>query len=154
MQHYDFNEAGAYSYEQSILTLRQLGAPMESIEEQIRRMLFNVVARNQDDHVKNIAYLMNKVGEWSLSPAFDITYSYNPDGDWTAKHQMTIQGKRDDFMRSDLEACGKVGLLKRGRLQLLLDQVQNAVKQWPDFAKLAKVDLATTRSIGSQHRKL
>jgi len=64
--------------------------PKESIEEQFRRMCFNVVARNQDDHVKNIAFLMNKAGQWRLSQGFDITYSYNPDGDWTAKHQMTI----------------------------------------------------------------
>ena len=152
MRHFDFNAAGAHSYEQSLLTLRQLGASMASIEEQFRRMLFNVVARNQDDHVKNISYLMNKKGEWTLAPAFDVTYSYNPGGDWTAKHQMTIQGKRDDFSRSDIEACGKVGLLKRGRVATLLDQVQESVKKWPEFAKQAQVGKKTIQAIGSQHR--
>jgi serine/threonine-protein kinase HipA len=68
---------------------------MAAIEEQFRRMAFNIVARNQDDHVKNIAFLMNKEGQWSLAPAFDLTYSYNPSGAWTARHQMTLNGKRD-----------------------------------------------------------
>ncbi len=80
LAHFDFNQAGAYSYEQALLVIRQLGLPMEAVEEQFRRMVFNIVARNQDDHVKNIAFLMNKRGEWSLAPAFDVTYSYNPSG--------------------------------------------------------------------------
>ncbi len=78
LAHFDFNQAGAYAYEQALLTIRQLQLPMAAVEEQFRRMVFNIVARNQDDHVKNIAFLMNKQGEWSLAPAFDVTYSYNP----------------------------------------------------------------------------
>ncbi len=78
LQHYDFNQAGAYSYEQALRAMRTLGLPMAQIEEQYRRMAFNIVARNQDDHVKNIAFLMDPSGNWSLSPAFDMTYSYNP----------------------------------------------------------------------------
>ena len=78
LAHYDFNIAGAYSYEQAFMTIRQLGLSMETIEEQFRRMAFNIIARNQDDHVKNIAFLMDTAGRWSLSPAFDVTYSYNP----------------------------------------------------------------------------
>ena len=80
LAHYDFNAAGAYSYEQAFLVLRQLNLPMAAMEEQFRRMVFNVVARNQDDHPKNIAFLMDRGGAWSLSPAFDVTYSYNPAG--------------------------------------------------------------------------
>jgi serine/threonine-protein kinase HipA len=95
LAHFDFNHAGAYAYEQALLTIRQLSLPMAAIEEQFRRMAFNIVARNQDDHVKNIAFLMNKEGLWSLAPAFDLTYSYNPSGAWTARHQMTLNGKRD-----------------------------------------------------------
>ena len=83
--------------------IRQLGLPMQAIEEQFRRMVFNIVARNQDDHVKNIAFLMDKAGEWSLAPAFDMTYSYNPSGAWTARHQMTLNGKRDDFDLEDFK---------------------------------------------------
>jgi serine/threonine-protein kinase HipA len=111
----------------------------EDVDQQFRRMLFNVVARNQDDHVKNIAFIMNKAGEWSLSPAFDISFSYNPDGMWTSKHQMSINGKRDQFVQADFEACAQVALLKRGRAKTLLQEVQAAVARWPDFAEQAGV---------------
>ena len=95
--HFDFNNQHVNSYEQALFTMRRLGLPMKALEEQVRRMLFNVVGRNHDDHVKNIAFLMDRSGVWSLSPAFDITWSYNPAGEWTAKHQMSINGKGDDF---------------------------------------------------------
>ncbi|MCB1968611.1 MAG: type II toxin-antitoxin system HipA family toxin, partial [Candidatus Accumulibacter sp.] len=80
LAHLDFNQPGAHGYEQALLTIRQLQLPMAALEEQFRRMAFNIVARNQDDHVKNIAFLMDKQGRWSLAPAFDVTYSYNPSG--------------------------------------------------------------------------
>lgn len=85
LAHFDFNQAGAYAYEQALLTIRQLRLPMAVMEEQFRRMVFNVVARNQDDHVKNIAFLMDQQGEWLLAPAFDVAYCYNPSGSWTAR---------------------------------------------------------------------
>ena len=97
LAHFDFNLAGAYSYEQALMTIRQLGLSMRAVEQQFRRMVFNIVIRNQDDHVKNIAFLMDKAGRWSLSPAYDMTYSYNPTGAWTATHQMTMNGKRETF---------------------------------------------------------
>jgi serine/threonine-protein kinase HipA len=137
--HYDFNQPGAYSYEQALQTIRQLGLPMQAIEEQFRRMVFNLVARNQDDHVKNIAFLMDKQGRWSLAPAFDVTYSYNPSGAWTATHQMTVNGKRDDFTLSDLRACAKSVSMKRGRAETILREVLAAVKKWSRFAEKAKV---------------
>ncbi|HIZ51540.1 MAG TPA: HipA domain-containing protein [Candidatus Pseudomonas excrementavium] len=102
--HFDFNQAGAYSYEQAMLVIRHLGLPMQAREEQFRRMAFNIIARNQDDHVKNIAFLMDRQGNWSLSPAFDVTYSYNPQGMWTGSHQMSMNGKRDGFMLEDFKA--------------------------------------------------
>jgi serine/threonine-protein kinase HipA len=83
LAHLDFNQAGGLSYEQALLVIRRLGLPMAQIEQQFRRMAFNVVARNQDDHVKNIAFLMDRGGGWSLSPAFDVTYAYQPSGRWT-----------------------------------------------------------------------
>src|SRR5215469_484526 len=86
LAHFDFNLARAHSYEQAFLTIRRLNLPMATVEEQFRRMAFNIIARNQDDHVKNIAFLMDKAGHWSLAPAFDMTYSYNPSGDWTSTH--------------------------------------------------------------------
>lgn len=107
MEHFDFKRAGAYSYEQALRTIRKLELPMESVEEQFRRMAFNIVGRNQDDHVKNIAFLMNRSGAWSLSPAFDMTYSYNPGGAWTRAHQMSLNGKRDLFDVEDFKTCAK-----------------------------------------------
>jgi len=140
LAHYDFNMAGAYSYEQALLVIRQLGLPMSTIEEQFRRMVINVVARNQDDHVKNIAFLMDKSGRWQLSPAFDVTYSYNPSGRWTASHQMTINGKRDDFTLDDFKACARAASMKRGRAETIVGEVQQTVSKWKDYADAAGVE--------------
>ncbi len=139
LAHYDFNLAGAYSYEQALLVMRQLEMPMNSIEEQFRRMVFNIVARNQDDHVKNIAFLMNKAGCWSLSPAFDMTYNFNVLGSWTASHQMSLNGKRDGFMLDDFKACAAVASMKRGRAEAILNEVRLVVAQWWGFAAEADV---------------
>lgn len=152
MQHFDFNQAGAYAYEQALLTLRQLGLPMVAIEEQFRRMAFNIIARNQDDHVKNIAFLMDKSGQWVLSPAYDMTYSYNPDGDWTHQHQMTLNGKRDQFDREDFRACARNIAMKRGRAEEIIEQVEQAVLQWRQFAETAGVNQATAEAIRKTHR--
>jgi serine/threonine-protein kinase HipA len=139
LAHFDFNQAGAYSYEQALLTIRQLNLPMASVEEQFRRMAFNIIARNQDDHVKNIAFLMDKAGNWSLTPAFDVTYSYNPTGDWTATHQMTMNSKRDEFTLADFRACAKSGMMKRGRAEAIIEEVRVAVSKWPEYAEQAQV---------------
>ncbi|WP_202844566.1 type II toxin-antitoxin system HipA family toxin [Luteimonas saliphila] len=152
LAHFDYNLPGAYSYEQAFLVIRQLGLPMAAIEQQFRRMLFNVVARNQDDHVKNIAFLMDMEGRWSLAPAFDVSYSYNPDGAWTATHQMTLNGKRDGFTREDFRACAAVAGLKRGRDGKLLEEVLATVAQWPGFARDAGVDERQATQIGAVHR--
>jgi serine/threonine-protein kinase HipA len=152
LAHFDFNQAGAYAYEQALLTIRQLNLPMASIEEQFRRMAFNIVARNQDDHVKNIAFLMNKRGQWSLAPAYDMTYSYNIAGAWTATHQMTMNGKRDDFTMADFEACAKSALMKRGRARAIVESVQTAVHQWSEFAETAKLSEAWRDAIAQTHR--
>ena len=149
LAHYDFNMAGAYSYEQALLVIRQLGLPMRVIEEQFRRMVFNIVARNQDDHVKNIAFLMDKSGTWSLSPAFDITYSYNPDGAWTASHQMRMNGKRQDFTMDDFRACAKSASMKRGRAEQIVREVQQVVSRWRDYAGEAGVPASWRKKIQS-----
>lgn len=147
LAHFDYNQAGAYSYEQALLVMRQLELPMASIEQLFRRMVFNIVARNQDDHVKNIAFLMDKAGRWSLAPAFDITYSYNPDGAWTARHQMTLNGKRDAFTLEDFRACARTASLKRGRAEAILAEVQAVVMRWPDYAEQAQLAAATRDAI-------
>jgi serine/threonine-protein kinase HipA len=152
LAHYDFNQAGAYSYEQAMLAIRRLDLPMAAVEEQFRRMAFNIVARNQDDHVKNIAFLMNRDGEWSLAPAFDMTYSFNSSGSWTATHQMTLNGKRDGFTREDFDAGAKSALMKRGRVATILGEVVEAVKRWPEFAETAGVEADWRERIRAAHR--
>lgn len=152
LAHFDFNQAGAYSYEQALLTIRRLKLPMASVEQMFRRMAFNIVARNQDDHVKNIAFLMDKQGEWALAPAFDVIYSYNPTGLFTAMHQMTLNGKRDGFTHADFEACAKSALMKRGRASSILTEVTAAVKRWPEFAAEAKLAEGWSGKIQKTHR--
>jgi len=152
LAHFDFNQAGAYGYEQAFLTMRRLELPAAAAEEQFRRMAFNVIARNQDDHVKNIAFLMDKRGDWALTPAFDVTYSYNPTGTWTATHQMTVNGKRDHFVAADLETCAKAALLKRGRAAAIVEEVMAAVRRWPEFAAAAAVPDSWIEQIRAQHR--
>jgi serine/threonine-protein kinase HipA len=152
MEHFDYKQAGAYSYEQALLTLRKLNMPMASIEEQFRRMAFNIIARNQDDHVKNIAFLMNQAGNWSLSPAYDMTYSYNPGGVWTGRHQMSLNGKRDEFSLDDFRACARNASMKRGRAEEILQQVHTSVLKWEAFAEKAGVTDETAKRIARAHR--
>ena len=150
--HFDFMNAGGYSYEQALLLLRQLGLSRNAVEQQFRRMVFNIVARNQDDHVKNIALLMNREGEWALSPAFDMTYAYNPAGTWTSRHQMSVAGKRDGFTLADLRACAESVAMKRGTERRIFDEVVGAVEQWSRFASEAGVSPEQEAAIGSAHR--
>jgi len=139
MAHFDFNAAGAYSYEQALMVIRQLELGMDALEEQFRRMVFNIVGRNQDDHVKNIAFLMDKSGTWSLSPAFDATYSFNPTGAFTSSHQMSMNMKRDNFLLGDFKACARTASMKRGRAEAILEEVQSVVSRWQDYADAAGV---------------
>jgi len=139
LAHYDFNMAGAYAYEQALLAIKQLGLSMSAVEEQFRRMAFNIISRNQDDHVKNIAFLMDKSGKWSLSPAFDMTYSFRPSSKWTGSHQMTMNGKRDNFNLEDFITCAKVVSMKRGRARKIVNDVLKAVSHWRDYADEAGV---------------
>ena len=152
LAHFDFNNAGAYAYEQAMFVMRQLNLPKAAIEQQFRRMVFNVIARNQDDHVKNIAFLMDQAGRWSLSPAFDVTYSYNPTGDWTAQHQMSVNGRRDGFTLEDFRASARSALLQRGRAEAIIEEVRTAVAAWPKFADQAKVNEAWRTQIGNNLR--
>jgi serine/threonine-protein kinase HipA len=134
MAHLDFNQAGAHSYEQALDVIRRLDLPAGTSVELFRRMVFNVVARNQDDHTKNIAFLMDRNGNWFLAPAFDMTYNYQPNGQWTSSHQMTINGKRDNFTLDDFIECGKSALLKRGQAKTIYNNVRKVVFQWRNYA--------------------
>lgn len=150
--HLDFNNPLAHSYEQAFAVIRRLELSVDAIEEQFRRMVFNVVSRNQDDHVKNIAFLMDKSGQWSLSPAFDVMYAYNPGGEWTAHHQMSLAAKRDGFTMEDLKVVAKTASMKRGRAEAITREVIKAVSAWRAFAQLAQVPAAIAEQIGNAHR--
>ncbi len=144
--HYDYNAPGAYSYEQAFEVMRRLRLPKSDAIQQYRRMLFNVIARNQDDHTKNIAFLMDPDGRWHLAPAFDLIYAHNPGGRWTQQHQMTINGKRDHFTREDLLTVG--ASLGIARPQHLLEEMVDAVSTWPTVAREAGVEPRRIAEIG------
>ncbi|MFC1749905.1 type II toxin-antitoxin system HipA family toxin [Pseudomonadota bacterium] len=150
LAHYDFNQAGLYSYEQAFEVMRKLRLSKADALQQYRRMLFNVIARNQDDHTKNITFLMTPDGQWQLSPAFDVTYSHNPAGRWTNQHQMSINGKRDHFSLDDLVAVGESISLPRPID--VIEEVMAAVDRWPEFANQAGVKVSLTGDIARNHR--
>lgn len=131
--HYDFNMLHAYSYEQAFGIMRRLRLTYPEAEEFYRRMVFNVVARNQDDHTKNISFLMNRKGEWRLSPAYDMSWAYNPNGGWTATHQMSIHNKWDNITREDMLNVASEMNVKGAKK--IIDQVVDAVSQWRRLAK-------------------
>jgi len=150
MAHYDFNVAGAHSYEEAFQVMRELRLPYTDTIQQYRRMVFNVIARNQDDHTKNIAFIMNAQGKWRLAPAFDVTYAYNPGGIWTHQHQMSIHGKRDDFTKQDLINVGKAMNIKS--CEAIIEEVVEAVSQWPQLSKESGVEKVHIVAIEKAHR--
>jgi serine/threonine-protein kinase HipA len=154
MAHFDYKKPAAYSYEQAIRIMREIGLGANDVEQQFRRTAFNIIARNQDDHVKNIAFLMDKEGTWYLSPAYDVTYSYNPSGDWTGQHQMSMNGKRDNFELEDFKAFAKNAFMKRGRAESILSEVRDAVMEWETFAENAGVPDETASMIQRTHRSI
>lgn len=117
MQHLDFNEVNLYSYEQLFETMRILGLPYPQAEQLYRRMVFNVIARNCDDHTKNFAFMMDKSGIWKLSPAFDVCHAYRPHSEWVSQHALSINGKRDNITRDDLlEVSGQMNIKKADKI--------------------------------------
>ncbi|MDQ2759096.1 MAG: type II toxin-antitoxin system HipA family toxin [Actinomycetota bacterium] len=137
--HLDYRQAAVHSYEEAFGVMSRLGLTAEEFEQQYRRMVFNVVARNQDDHTKNVSFIMDRGGRFSLSPAYDVTHAYAPSGDWTARHQMSVNGKRDDFSVEDFIAAGKTAKLPRRRAQAILREATDVVSQWPAYAERANV---------------
>jgi len=154
LMHYDLESAGAHSYEQAILAIKKLRLSVTNIEQQVRRAFFNILARNQDDHVKNIGFLMNRNGDWRLSPAFDVAYSYNPSGDWTSQHQMSLNGKRDNFDYDDLIAFSKMAGMKKRKAESTLEEVVEAMRKWRDYASTAEVMTEHIETIEKSHRRL
>jgi serine/threonine-protein kinase HipA len=150
--HFDFNQAGAYSYEQAFQIARRLGLPQTDLTELFRRAVFNILSRNQDDHTKNIAFLMDRRGAWHLAPAYDLIYAYNPSGAWTSRHQMTLNGKRDHFETSDLLAAASHADLRPPKAKAILREVHAAVADWEKHASAAEVFSPAAKEIRSHLR--
>ena len=150
MAHFDYNNPNLYAYEQAFQIMRELRLPYSDAEQMFRRMVFNVVARNQDDHTKNIAFLMDRNGVWRLSPAYDVTYAYNPNSRWTAWHQLSINGKRDGILKTDLLAVAKEMNIKSANV--IIDQIKDVVANWSVYAKKNMVTESITNAISKTHR--
>lgn len=135
LAHMDFNQAGMYSYEQLFSVLNQIGAHHQDSVEAFKRMLFNIFSFNCDDHTKNTSFLMDKTGQWKLSPAYDVSFAFNPNGFWTASHQMTVNGKRKNIAESDFETCANIGSLSSKEVKNAFLDVKSAVSKWKAIAK-------------------
>ena len=139
MGHFDLNEAGSTSYEQCFTILNILGLGHHEKLDMFRRMVFNVAACNCDDHVKNISFLMDKSGKWTLAPAYDVSFAYNPDGAWTSSHQMSINGKRKNIAASDFDTCARIAGLKNAEVKAVVSEVCTSLSHWKEFAATAGV---------------
>lgn len=147
MQHYDFGQIFSYSYEQLFQTMRLLQLSYAEAEQMYRRMVFNVLARNCDDHTKNFAFLMGPQGRWELSPAYDVCHAYRPDSDWVSQHNLSINGKRKGFVKEDLLAIAKQNSIRNP--QGIIQEVLDVVARWQEYAGTYKVDEKLALAIGS-----
>jgi len=148
MAHFDFNDPMRYSYEQAFRITRQVVNDIRAERELFRRMVFNVLAWNCDDHVKNVSYLMDRTGAWTLAPAYDECYAYNPNGAWTSGHQMSVNGKKTGIGMADLLAAGKVAGFDEPTCRSVIADVRDAVRDWPRFAAEAEVCEEFVEKIG------
>ncbi|MBK5252424.1 MAG: type II toxin-antitoxin system HipA family toxin, partial [Peptostreptococcaceae bacterium] len=153
IMHIDYNEPGLCSYENAALTARRLGLPSSDIEQFFRRMVFNVLAVNQDDHVKNISFIMNRRGIWSLSPAYDITFACNPENQWLKAHQMSINGKMANILKDDMITCGKRMDLKTSKCKKIIEEVYRTVERFDNIARSVGIKDNTINLIHSELEK-
>lgn len=138
MQHYDFNELNLYSYEQLFETMRMLGLPYPQAEQLYRRMIFNIMARNCDDHTKNFMFIMDKKGVWKLSPAYDVCHAYRPNSEWVSQHVLSVNGKRKNITKVDLLEVAKQMNVKKA--EAIMKQVAGVVSNWNYYADEVKVE--------------
>ena len=143
--HFDYRLHRAYSYEQAFNVMRALRLTYAEALEIFRRMVFNVLVRNQDDHTKNISFLMNEDGTWHLAPAYDIGYAYNPNGGWTSTHQMSINGKFDGITRKDLLAFARQNNIKDAIA--IIEELSETISLWPQMAAQCGVPAAMIKAI-------
>lgn len=146
----DFNAVGVNDYAQLFTTIHELELGQDARQEAFRRMVFNIVAANCDDHAKNHGFLMDDSGAWSLAPAYDVTHAFNPAGEWTFQHLMGVNGKFRDISRADLIEFGERHQVQR--VSTIIAEVNDAVASWPQFAEDAALTADHTAAIGADHR--
>jgi serine/threonine-protein kinase HipA len=149
MQHYDFKQIISYSYEQLFQTMRLLQLPYPQAEQLYRRMVFNVIARNCDDHTKNFAFRLIQNERWELTPAYDICFAYRPGSEWVSQHNLSINGKRKDITLNDLLAVAKAMNIKKATV--IVNQISETVKKWYEFAEEVNVEKSIKEQIGKAH---
>ncbi len=155
MDHADYKKPGAYSYEELMGVARSLKLSRKEAIEIFRRMVFNVVARNQDDHSKNVGFILPSINaKWELAPAFDVAYSYRPNSEWVQYHQLSINGKRDNFLRDDLLSVASLIGNFKAEANSIIDKVVDVVSDWPRYARKANVFPEVEKLIKGNHRKL
>ena len=137
LHHVDFNDMFGYSYEQLFQTMRQLRLTYPEAEQMYRRMVFNVLATNYDDHTKNFSFILKKDEPWRLAPAYDICYSYDPNNHWVSQQTLSVNGKRRDITKQDLLTIADDNNIKKG--MQIIEQVNEIVKGWHDYANKAEV---------------
>jgi len=145
LKHFDFNDVNSYSYEQLFQTMRELRLYYQAAEQLFKRMVFNVLARNCDDHTKNFSFLLKKDGKWELAPAYDICYAYRPGSIWVSQHALSVNGKREGILMEDFLAVGKSMNIKRAKR--IIAEVQETINNWDSFSKKAKVDSVKSAAI-------
>lgn len=145
IQHFDYNQLYGYSYEQLFQTMRILRLTYPEAEQMYRRMVFNVMATNYDDHTKNFSFRMKKNGKWGLSPAYDVCYSYDPTNVWVSQHTLSINGKHKDISRSNLLSIAKSNNIKKA--DNIINEIKEVVKKWNLYAEKAKVNSILEKSI-------
>lgn len=149
MSHLDYKRKGVNSYSQLFSTIQALGLPYEQKEEAFRRMVFNVMGRNCDDHTKNFSFRLRQGHAWELAPAYDVTFAHNPNGEWTSQHLMSVNGKFKDFKPDDLlEVADRFAI---GSARSVISQVRDVIKKWPHFAAQAQLPQRVIEDIETQH---
>jgi serine/threonine-protein kinase HipA len=144
--HYDFKYPGRYSYEDAAGIMRKIGVPYADMEQLFVRMVFNVILMNRDDHTKNISFLMDGNKKWRLSPAYDVTYAYDPGSQWTSRHQLSVNGKLERIERSDLTAFAQRNGIRDA--DDIIDLTLSVASEWREYAKLSGVPDGTAEQIG------
>jgi serine/threonine-protein kinase HipA len=147
--HFDYNNPLAYSYEQAFQAMRSLRLPYPAAEQLYRRMVFNVIGINNDDHTKNISFLMDPSGQWSLAPAYDVTWAYHPLHRYLSQHQLSVNNKRTGITREDLLQVAEAMNIRQPKE--IIEHVREVIKKWPDFSAIANIPENQGNLIGNTH---